>query len=96
MDGRELAENRRGSTARASGGRFGPDLSSEQQIEVLKAIENTSFFELVRTHTVMGFMSNPQYGGNRGKAGWKLIGFEDDFMFLPPFGYYDRNAGGNQ
>ena len=72
------------------------DLSGEQQIEVLRSIENTNFFELVRTHTVMGFMSNPQYGGNRGKAGWKLIGFEDDFMFLPPFGYYDRNAGGNQ
>jgi hypothetical protein len=22
--------------------------------------------------------------------GWKLIGFEDEFSFEPPFGYYDR------
>ena len=30
------------------------------------------------------------YGGNYDKVGWKLIGFQDDFYFKPPFGYYDR------
>jgi hypothetical protein len=37
----------------------------------------------------MGFLSHPRYGGNRGKIDWKLIGFQDDYVFLPPFGYYD-------
>jgi gluconate 2-dehydrogenase gamma chain len=66
------------------------DLDSEQQIKVLKAFEKNQFFELVRAHTVMGFLSDPSYGGNHDKVGWKLIGFKDDFYFRPPFGYYDR------
>jgi len=64
-------------------------LSDAKQHELLERIEQTEFFELVRTHTIMGFLSNPSYGGNQGKAGWKLIGFEDAFAFQPPFGYYD-------
>jgi gluconate 2-dehydrogenase gamma chain len=51
---------------------------------------------LVRQHTIMGFFSNPQYGGNRDKMGWKLIGFEDAFVFQPPFGYYDGPEGRKQ
>ena len=66
------------------------DLSSEQQIALLKKIEKTPFFNLVRTHTVMGCFCDPEYGGNFNGVGWKLIGFEDRFNFKPPFGYYDR------
>jgi hypothetical protein len=44
----------------------------------------------------MGFFSNPQYGGNRDKMGWKLIGFEDAFVFQPPFGFYDGPEGQKQ
>jgi gluconate 2-dehydrogenase gamma chain len=66
------------------------DLASEQQITLLKKIEKTGFFDLVRTHTVMGFFIDPSYGGNFNQIGWKLIGFEDQFNFKPPFGYYDR------
>ncbi len=66
------------------------DLSAEQQIKVLKAFEKNAFFELVRTHTIMGFLADPSYGGNYDKIGWKLIGFQDDFYFKAPFGYYDR------
>lgn len=65
-------------------------LSSEQQIKVLKAFEKNEFFELVRSHTIMGFLTDPSYGGNHDKVGWKLIGFKDDFYFRAPFGYYDR------
>lgn len=65
-------------------------LSSEEQIKVLKAFEKNAFFETVRVHTIMGFFSDPSYGGNYDKIGWKLIGFKDDFYFKPPFGYYDR------
>ena len=68
-------------------------LTSPHQVQVLTAIEKTDFFELVRIHTIMGFLANPEYGGNRDQAGWKLIGFEDKFAYAPPFGYYD---GGEQ
>jgi gluconate 2-dehydrogenase gamma chain len=64
-------------------------LKPEQQIQLLTAIEKTDFFEAVRVHTIMGFLADPSYGGNRGQAGWKLIGFEARSTFKPPFGYYD-------
>lgn len=64
-------------------------LPSEQQVQLLNAIQHTAFFEIVRVHTVMGFLANPEYGGNYNKAGWKAIGFEDYFYYQPPFGYYD-------
>lgn len=66
------------------------DLSSEQQIQLLTSIEKTDFFQLVRIHTVMGFLARPDYGGNQEEVGWKLIGFEDKMSHHPPFGYYDR------
>jgi gluconate 2-dehydrogenase gamma chain len=69
-------------------------LSSERQIELIHAIDATDFFELLRTHTLYGFLGNPSYGGNRDRVGWKLIGFDDRMAFQPPFGYYD--APGNQ
>jgi hypothetical protein len=37
----------------------------------------------------MGFLAKPEYGGNYNRAGWKLIGFEDQMTYQPPFGYYD-------
>ena len=64
-------------------------LTSAQQVQLLTAIEKTDFFELVRLHTVMGYLSRPEYGGNHEQAGWKLIGFEDQMTYEPPFGYYD-------
>lgn len=64
-------------------------LQPADQIRLLHAIENTEFFDLLRTHTILGFFGNLSYGGNRDLAGWKLIGFEDRFQFAPPFGYYD-------
>lgn len=71
-------------------------LSSEQQIALIRAIERTPFFELLRTHTAYGFLGDPAYGGNRDKAGWKLIGFEDRMAYQPPFGYYDTPGNENQ
>ena len=67
-------------------------LASDQQIALLKAIEKTEFFQQVRRHTVLGFFGHPQYGGNRGMAGWKLIGIEHQMQYQPPFGYYDAEA----
>ena len=69
-------------------------LQPAQQIRLLQAIEKTDFFELVRTHTALGFFGDASYGGNRNQIGWKLIGFEDRFQFAPPFGYYDAEPKG--
>jgi gluconate 2-dehydrogenase gamma chain len=57
-----------------------------------------SFFETLRVHTVMGFLIDPESDkrGNRDGAGWKVIGRENEHMFQPPFGYYDKDYPGWQ
>jgi hypothetical protein len=69
-------------------------LSSAQQVEHLRAVDRTPFFETTRLLTLLGMFSLPAYGGNRDGVGWKLIGFEDRHFFQPPFGYYDRGYPG--
>ncbi len=73
-------------------------LRGADQIAILKRLErdDAPFFEVVRTATVMGMFANPARGGNRGKIGWRLLGFEDRFVWQPPFGDYDqlRPTGG--
>ena len=73
-------------------------LGAGQQIELLKAIETTEFFQQVRYHTILGFFGHPKYGGNRNMVGWKLVGMEHSMVYKPPFGYYDAEAasGGTQ
>ncbi len=71
-------------------------LSDEQQKALIRSIENTEFFELLRTHTVLGFLGDPRYGGNRGKVGWRQIGFEGWMAYQPPFGYYDAEVSGEK
>ena len=66
------------------------DLTSARQTKLLKGIQLTEFFQQVRAHTLMGFLANPEYGGNYERVGWKHIGFEDQHYFKPPFGFYDR------
>jgi gluconate 2-dehydrogenase gamma chain len=61
----------------------------DQQLEVLMAIESTPFFNLVRTHTITGFFASPRHGGNAGKVGWDLLGYDDSLNHEAPFGYYD-------
>ena len=64
-------------------------LTSEQQIKVLTEIEKTPFFNLVRTHTVIGFFARPDNGGNHDKVGWQLIGYDGSLNHKAPFGFYD-------
>jgi gluconate 2-dehydrogenase gamma chain len=64
-------------------------LTNKQQMSLIKAIEESDFFELLRAHTVLGFLGSPTYGGNRGQVGWAQIGLEDRMTYQPPFGYYD-------
>ena len=71
-----------------SAGKFSA-LTSEQQIKTLTEIEKTPFFNMVRTHTVIGFFARPVHGGNHDNIGWKLIGYDGSLNHKPPFGYYD-------
>jgi gluconate 2-dehydrogenase gamma chain len=60
-------------------------LSAEQQDEVLHALEKDGielpslsaklFFSLLWRNTEEGYFSDPLYGGNRDKVGWRLLGF---------------------
>jgi len=42
------------------------------------------FFELLLKHTVEGFFSDPIYGGNKDKVGWRMLGFPGAYS-----DYYD-------
>ncbi len=57
---------------------------------------SSSFFQAVRIHTIVGFLVDPDSGGNRNGVGWKVIGREPDHIFQPPFGYYDKDYAGWQ
>jgi len=84
--------------------------TAEQQDQVLHAFDDKAeydsrfrpnakdklFFETVRVHTIVGFLIDPDSGGNRDGVGWKLIGRARDHMFQPPFGYYDKDYAGWQ
>jgi Gluconate 2-dehydrogenase subunit 3 len=58
--------------------------------------ESNDFFETIRMHTVLGFLTDPSAGGNRDYAGWKVLGRDPAESFSPPFGYYDKNYPGWQ
>jgi gluconate 2-dehydrogenase gamma chain len=86
------------------------DASGEQQTAVLTAFtaeENTqerqgglgpgqgqNFFQVIRMHTIYGFLVDPSAGGNHDYAGWKVAGRDVAPMFSPPFGFYDKNYPG--
>jgi gluconate 2-dehydrogenase gamma chain len=50
------------------------------------SVSASSFFGMLLANTMEGFFADPIYGGNRDKAGWKLVGFPgvaasyDDFI----------------
>jgi hypothetical protein len=54
-----------------------------------------SFFDTLRTHTILAFLIDPDSTGGNG-VGWTVIGRERDHMFKPPFGYYDKDYPGWQ
>lgn len=65
-----------------------------QQIAWLKEVDKTPFFTAIRRLTILGLIALPKYGGNHDYLGWKLIGVEDNHVWEPPFGYYDRDYAG--
>ena len=58
------------------------------------ASEQSEFFEAVRVATITGFLANPEYSGNAGRSGWKVLGFDDRFVWAAPFGWYDPDGSG--
>lgn len=74
------------------GGKAFPELPEEDQIAIMTEYEkqNRQPFNQVRSVTMMGMFCHPQHGGNYQKVGWQLIGFVDQYSWVPPFGYYDK------
>ncbi len=60
-------------------------LSPDQRIARLKTIEKTEFFDKLRTHTILAYFGNPQFG-------WKLLRRDPAMHFDPPFGFYDAEV----
>jgi gluconate 2-dehydrogenase gamma chain len=83
--------NTRARTKQSSAASFAA-LAVDQQVEVLKAIEQGAFFQAVRFDTIVGTFALPKWGGNQDFAGWHMIGFEHQPRFQPPFGFYDAEA----
>lgn len=73
-------------------------LSPEEQDGILTDFEQghvpgfpdaSDFFFLLRRHTMEGVLGEPAYGGNRGLAGWRVVGFPgQQFGYADP--YIDR------
>lgn len=80
-------------------GTFRPDgapflrLSHSEQIGALRDLERLEpeVFYAFRGLTMDGMFSHPAHGGNYQKVGWKLIGYVDQYSWVPPFGYYDQD-----
>jgi gluconate 2-dehydrogenase gamma chain len=56
------------------------NLKPDAQDAALRKIEGTTFFRLLRQHTVEGMFCDPLHGGNAGMIGWQLIGFPGPYM----------------
>lgn len=76
------------------------DLSSEQQMEVLRQLEagnaagamwkqasSAEFFGYVLDHTMQGFYGDPRHGANRDGVSWKMLGLP-----YPPIRGRQQNA----
>ena len=75
----------------AATGRFGErfaEIGPDAQDQVLIALESEQvpgwssesitpeeFFETIRSHTIIGFLADPKYGGNKDFVGWKIVGY---------------------
>ncbi len=70
-------------------------LPPQSQDQLLRAIEDGEFFGTMRFLTIAGMFCLPEYGGNRDNVGYQIIGFEDRHAWVPPFGSYDAERGGN-
>ena len=50
------------------------ELTPEQQDTLLEAREETSFFRMVRDHTMQSYYGDPRHGGNPDAISWRMLG----------------------
>jgi gluconate 2-dehydrogenase gamma chain len=71
-------------------------LTPAQQDELLTVFKDSPtrsaeahFFELLTVMTLEGFLGDPSYGGNKGRVGWRLMGFDTvgTVAMAPPEGH---------
>jgi gluconate 2-dehydrogenase gamma chain len=80
----DVRARRRGKTITAF-----PDLSSSDQIRIMRQVEDTPFFFMGRMLTVIGVFADSRHGGNRDHVGERILGIEHKPAYQPPFGWYD-------
>src|SRR2546430_701612 len=91
-------------SSRALHGKLFADLGSEQQIIVLRQLEegkapgaiwkqasSSEFFGYVVDHTMQGFYGDPRHGGNREGVSWKMLGLP-----YPPIPGREQDAPNEQ
>ena len=61
-----------------------------------RQLGSADFMQTIWQHTVYGFLADPEAGGNRNYAGWKVIDRDPAHSFSPPFGFYDKDYPGWQ
>jgi Gluconate 2-dehydrogenase subunit 3 len=71
--------------------RVGP---SPKQPRARRQFGSPDFVDTIWQHTVLGFLVDPEAGGNRDYAGWKVIDRDPAHSFSPPFGFYDKDYPG--
>ncbi len=67
------------------------ELADTEQEALLTEREGTSFFRMVRDHTMQGFYGAPRHGGNQDAVSWQMLGVPN-----PPVRgrhHYDLNEG---
>jgi gluconate 2-dehydrogenase gamma chain len=75
------------------------DATPEQQQQIVAELMSSAgsdFPQIIWTHTLFGFLLDPEAGANRDYVGWKVIGRDPAHSFSPPFGFYDRDYPGWQ
>ena len=75
---------------------FQPDGSEKSSGRHRRDAATTDFMQTIRLHVVAGFLIDPEGGGNRDYAGWKVIGRDPEHTFSSPFGFYDKDYPGWQ
>lgn len=71
-------------------------LTEDRQDALLTEREDGEFFGLMHFLTLAGTFTMSEYGGNRDRVGWTLLGLTEQHHWSPPFGYYDQAAHGGQ
>jgi hypothetical protein len=61
-----------------------------------RQLASADFMQTIWQHTIFGFLADPEAGGNRDFAGWKVIDRDPAHSFSPPFGFYDKDYPGWQ